>query len=99
MRPFKINSLTLLIVIALMSIIIIVLILPEVDLPDTAFQRNSSLQALQAFSHQVLHTSANAGSLSGSYPFVDASITSRQARETRAQRSDDLPIQHEALRC
>jgi hypothetical protein len=93
------NSLTLLIVIALMGIIVVVLILPDVDLPDTAFQRNSSLQALQALSHQVLHTSANAGSLSGSFPFVDASVTPRQVHDTRAQRFDDLPIHHKTLRC
>jgi hypothetical protein len=98
-RPFKINSLTLLIVIALMGIIVVVLILPDVDLPDTAFQRNSSLQALQAISHQVPHASANAGSFSWSFEFVEASASSRQVQETGARRFNDLPIQHRTLRC
>jgi len=87
------------IVIALMTIIVIVLILPEVDLPDTAFQRNSSLQALRALSQQMSYASANGASFHLSFQFGDPSIPSRQVQEAYARRSNDLPIQHEALRC
>jgi hypothetical protein len=98
-RPFKLNSLTLLLVIALLGIIVVVLILPDVDLPDTAFQRNSSLQTLRALSHQMPHASANAGSFCLSFLFESASVAPRQVHETRTQRSNDLPIEHKALRC
>src|SRR4051812_41465360 len=95
---FKVNSRTLFLVIALLGIIVIVLIVPDVDLPDTAFQRNRSLQAFRALSHQMPHARVNAGQhilfhLSGT------SVLPRRVRETHARCSNDLPIQHKALRC
>jgi uncharacterized membrane protein len=98
-RPFKSKSLALCIVTALLAIIVVVLILPDVDLPDTAFQRNSSLQALRALSHQVPHAGAYAGSFHLSFQFKDASIPLRQVQENHAQCSSDLAIQHKSLRC
>jgi hypothetical protein len=98
-RPFKSNSLALCIVIALLGMIVVVLILPDVDLPDTAFQRNSSLQTLRALSHQVPHAGAYAGSFHLSFQFKDASIPLRQVQENHAQCSSDLAIQHKSLRC
>jgi hypothetical protein len=98
-RPFKLNSLTLFLVIALMGIMVVVLILPDVDLPDTAFQRNSSLQALRSLCYQMPHASAKAHAVHLSLEFEDTSIPPREVHETRVQCSNDLPILHEALRC
>jgi hypothetical protein len=97
-RALKSNSLALCLVIALLGVIVAVLILPDVDLPDTAFQRNSSLQALRAHSHEMPHASANRGQHI-SFQFSGSSTLARQAGETHARRSNDLPIQHKALRC
>jgi hypothetical protein len=97
-RPFKSKSPVLLVVTALLSIIVVVLILPDVDLPDTAFQRNSSLQALRALSYQVPHANANAGQHI-SFHFSGTSVLPRQVHEARARYANDLPIQHKALRC
>ena len=97
-RPFKSKSPMLLIVTALLGIIVVVLVLPDVDLPDTAFQRNSSLQALRALSHQVPHASANAGQHISSHS-GRTSVLPRQGHESRARYANDLPIQHKALRC
>ena len=98
MRLFKSKSPVLLIVIALLGIIVGVLILPDVDLPDTAFHRNSSLQVLRALSHQVPPTSANVGQ-HVSFHFSGTSVFPRQVHETRAWYANDLPIQHKSLRC
>jgi hypothetical protein len=93
---FKVNSLSLFLVIALLGSMFVVLILPDVDLPDTAFQRNSSLQAFRAFSDQI--ASANTGHHT-TFHSSSTSVVSRQARETHARFSNDLPIQHKTLRC
>jgi hypothetical protein len=98
-RTFKSNPLSLLLVVALLGIIVIVLILPDVDLPDTAFQRNSSLQVLRALSQQVSHASVNAGPFRISFQFGNTSTIPRQVREIRVRHSGGLPIQYEALRC
>jgi hypothetical protein len=98
-RPFKSNSLALCIVIALLGVIVVVLILPDVDLPDTAFQRNSSLQVLRALSHQTPNATAFAGSFQLSFQFKDAFIPLQLVQETRVRSSSDLPVQNKALRC
>jgi hypothetical protein len=95
---FRVNSLTLFLVIALLGIMVVVLILPDVDLPDTAFQRNSSLQAFRALSHHMPSASANTGQHT-SFHCSGTSVVSRQVRENHPRCSNDLPIQHKALRC
>jgi len=97
-RPFKVNSLTLFTVIALLSVILIVLILPDLELPDTALQRNGSLQALRALSHQMPHPSVTPGQHT-SFQCSGTCTLARQVHETRAWCFSDLPIQHKALRC
>jgi hypothetical protein len=69
------------IVIALMVMVVAVLILPDVDLPDTAFQRNSSLQVLRALSHQVPHARANGTAFRLSFQFEDADIPPSEHRK------------------
>jgi hypothetical protein len=98
-RPFKSNSLVLFIVIALLGMIVAVLILPQVDLPDTAFQRNASLQALLAPPHHAPHAIASAALCRQLSQFEDASILSGQVQETAERCSTDLPVEHKSLRC
>ena len=99
MRPFKPNPLTLFMVIALLGVIVVVLILPDVDLPDTAFQRNSSLQVLRSLSHQVPHASAAALSSPLAFQFGVGSIPLRRVQGTTGRSCDRLSFQREPLRC
>ena len=96
----RFNPLATFIVVALLGMIVVVLILPDVDLPDTAFQRNSSMQGLLVLSHQMPHSSATAGSsLHLPMQLEDVSIRVQRVQDTRAWSTIDLPIQHKALRC
>ena len=99
MHPFKANSFGVLMAIALSGIIVVLLIVPNVGLPDTAFQRNHSIQVLQALSHQVLPASPHSDSFRFSIAIENASIRAGQVQEMRTGYSDDLTIKHEALRC
>jgi hypothetical protein len=99
LRPIKVNSLTLGAIVALLGVLLVVSILPDVDLPDTAFQRNASLQALLVLSHLIPHASTNAGSVHLSLQFKDASVLPRQVQEACGRCSSDLPIRHQTLRC
>jgi len=97
-RPFAANSLTLFLIIALLGIMVVVLILPEVELPDTAFQRNNSHQAFRALSHQMPHANAKTGQHL-SFHFSGIAVHQRQVREIHAPCCNDLPIQQQPLRC
>ena len=97
-RHFEVSSLTLFMIVALSGVMVVVLILPDVGLQDTASQRSSSLQALQALSHPMPHASATRGK-HVSFQFSGTSTLVRQVRETHARCSNDLPMQHKALRC
>jgi hypothetical protein len=59
MDSFKSAPLTSLLLIVLLGSIAAVLIAPQIDLPDTAFQRNSSPLAIHAQSHQVAQTNSD----------------------------------------
>jgi hypothetical protein len=87
------------IVIALLGMIVAVLILPQLDLPDAAFQRNASLQSLLTSPHQVTHSIANAVLCRQLSQFEDASILPGQVRETADRCSIGLPVEHNSLRC
>ena len=99
MSSFKSNPLTTLLVIALLGMIVIVLILPDMDLPDTAFQRNDSLQISQTLSHQTPHASLSANSFRVSFQFNDTLTAPHELYKIRPGRSDNLSIQYESLRC
>ena len=99
MHPFKANSIGVWMVVALSGIIVVLLIVPNVGLPDTAFQRNHSIQVLQALSHQVLTASPHSDSFRFSIAIENASIRAGQVQEVRAGYFDDLTIKHETLRC
>jgi hypothetical protein len=98
-RILKSNSLALFIVMALLAIIVVVLILPDVDLPDTAFQRNSSLQVLRTLSHPIAYATSKTGPTHRSFQFENASTPLRHVEARPARFSSDLPIEHQALRC
>ena len=99
MRSFKSNPLTLSLVLSLLGLILIVLVLPEVDLPDTAFQRNSSARAVRFLSHQSSQVSVYSGPFRIPLPFETICAPPRYSQETGVRGSKDLPIQHETLRC
>ena len=84
---------------ALLFIIALVVILPDVDLPDTAFRSNSSPLAIRRLSQQMPQTDANPGLFRLSIQSACSSMEGCQVRETRAQLPEDLPIEHKSLRC
>ena len=93
------NPLMLWTLVALLSAITLVVILPDVDLPDTAFRSNNSPLAIHTLCQQVPHhRNANAGVFLSFEP-VFSSIEQWHVRETRGRHPKDLPIEHESLRC
>jgi len=98
MPPSRLDTLTLVIVFAFLGVIVVVLILPDVDLADTAFQRNSSLQVLRVLSKQTAHVSANNGEYT-SFRFSGTSKFAYNFLETDVRCCSDLSIHHKALRC
>ena len=58
MGSFKSSPLSSFLLIVLLGAIVAILIAPQIDLPDTAFQRNSSPVAVNAQFHQVTQTNA-----------------------------------------
>ena len=98
MRSFYLNPLPSLLLIVLLGIIAVVLIVPEVDLPDTAFHRNSSPLAIRASSHQVSQSYSNAGQFRFSFAPEDTTLP-RRVREIYALSPEPLPSQHINLRC
>jgi hypothetical protein len=74
MAFFKSSSITLFLLIVLLGSIAAVLIAPRVDLPDTAFQRNSSPLSIHAQSHQFQHTNAGGSTHQMSFGLADASV-------------------------
>jgi hypothetical protein len=98
-RWSKSNPLTSWMLLALLCMIALVLILPDVDLPDTAFRSNSSPLAIRTLSHQVPQANAYAGLFRVSLQLVCSSTLHCPVGETRARHTVSLPIEHKALRC
>jgi len=99
MQLFKAHSPGSLMVIALLGIIVVVLILPSVDLPDTAFQRNHSINVMRALSHPVSFASAHTDCLRSSSAIEDACIRAGRVQEIPDRPSNDLSIRHASLLC
>jgi len=88
------------ILVGLLSIIALVVILPDdVDLPDTAFRSNSSPLAIRSLCQEVPQTDANPGLFRLSIQSACSSTEGCQVRETRVRYPEDLPIIHASLRC
>ena len=80
MGSFKSTPVSTLLLIVLLGSIAAVLIAPEIDLPDTAFQRNSSPLAIHSQSHQVPQANADGNVLQISLPLADASDLAPKAQ-------------------
>jgi len=73
MGSFKTGPLSSLLLIGLLALIAAVLIAPDVDLPDTAFQRNTSPLAIHAQSLHVPQGNVNGSASHIPFRFADAS--------------------------
>ena len=93
------NPLTSWTVLALLCMIALVLLLPDVDLPDTALRSNSSPLAICTLSHQVPQANANAGLCRVSFQLLCSSSLHCPVGETHARHTVSLPIVHKTLRC
>jgi hypothetical protein len=98
-RSCKSNPLTLWTLLGLLSLIALVVILPDVDLPDTAFRSNSSPLAIRTLYQQVPHANAAANPLRQSMCSLTLHCPSGSLRETRTRSPQDLAIEHKSLRC
>ena len=99
LRWFKSSPLASWSLVVLLSIIALVLILPGVDLPDTAFRNNSSPLAIRSLSQQVPRANANVGLFRLSFQSLCSSTRGCMVREMRVRHPEGLPIEHKSLRC
>jgi hypothetical protein len=98
MGSFKTGPLSSLLLIGLLALISAVLIAPDVDLPDTAFQRNTSPLAIHALSSHVPQRNANASASHISLRFADAAdLALRVFSCDSAVEVSSVP--HRILRC
>lgn len=98
MGSFKSAPFSTLLLIVVLSMIAIVLIAPQIDLPDTAFQRNSSPLAIHAQSHHIPGRNATAGDFSSSLP-VTVSFDLIPMICNRDSAVEVFPAPHPILRC
>ena len=98
MGSFKTGPLSSLLLIVLLGLIAAVLIAPDVDLPDTAFQRNSSPLAIHALSSHFPQGNAN-----GSVSHVQLRLADVSDLALKVFSSDsavEVPsVPHRILRC
>lgn len=100
MRWSTSNPLTVWTLVVVLSVIALVLILPDdVDLPDTAFHRNSSPLAIRSISQQARQAKAYAGLVRLLFPSVSSSTLHFSLRESSAWHLEDRPLEHDILRC
>jgi hypothetical protein len=94
------NPLTVWMIVALLSIIALMLILPDdVDLPDTAFHRNSSAQAIRNLSQRALQSNAHLGLFRLPFQSVSSSALHSLLGETGTSHPEERSVEHEILRC
>jgi hypothetical protein len=98
-RLFRSNLLSNSLLICLLAIVALVLVLPQVDLPDAAFQSNNSPQALRAMTHQAPQSNVTFGSShvsvrSGYFPASDGPV-----HEVSARSPQHVPTVDVTLRC
>ena len=97
MRKFTAGSLASLLLITLLGMIAVVLIAPEVDLPDTAFQRNSSPQTIRAQATQS--PDAHVSTLAASCEIGGISPNPADGHRTRERYDRHSPARRTTLRC
>ena len=93
------NPLAAVLLLVVLTMIAVILILPQVDLPDTAFQRNSSPVAIHTLSHHVLRVTADAEPFRISFPPAHYVSDCTEVPDVCVQRSQGPPIQSDSLRC
>jgi hypothetical protein len=98
MRCFRLKTPALVLLIGLLAVITLILILPNVDLLDAAFHRNTSPLGLHAYFHSLPHLNVSSTLVSlvlvlaGSRRFESRDLTSLAFVEP-------LRILHHSLRC
>jgi hypothetical protein len=97
-NSFRIKAPALVLLLGLLAVITLILVLPDVDLLDTAFQRNTSLVALRAYFHSVLQFRSTAALLCF---FLSLAISLRAWKGQLFIRAlaEPLQILHHSLRC
>lgn len=98
MNSFRIKAPALVLLLGLLAVVTLILVLPDVDLPDTAFQRNTSPIALCAHFHSVPQFRSTATLLS---LFLSIGISLLVCNRVRFLRvlARHLQILHHSLRC
>ncbi len=98
MGSFKTGLLSSALLILLFGLIAAVLIAPDIDLPDTAFQGNTSPLAIHALSHHVPQGNTNGSADPISFRLADASCLAVGA--CTGDSSLEVPsAPHRILRC
>ena len=98
MGSFKSGPLSSLLLLGLLAWIAYVLIAPEIDLPDTAFQRDGSPLAIHALVCHAPQRIANLSAPRGLFPSADASNLALEV--SFCHRAVDVPsVPHPVLRC
>jgi hypothetical protein len=70
-----------------------------VDLPDTAFHRNSSPLAIRSLSQQIRQTNAHADLVRLPVQSMSSSTPHFSSRESNTLHPEFRPIEHDILRC
>jgi len=97
-NSFRIKAPALVLLLGLLAVMTLILVLPDVDLPDTAFQRNTSPVALRAHFHPVQQFTSTAGLFCF---FLSLAISLRpwQRQLFIPALAEPLQILHHSLRC
>jgi hypothetical protein len=98
-RSFTLSRFALFLLIAVLGVITIILILPDIDLPDTAFHRNTSPLAIRAQSHHAPNANADYVFSGSSFDNEGRCLRAEYEGRTRTQRNDDLDMMQMPLRC
>ena len=99
MRRFRLSPLSSVLLIALMGLIVLILVSPDVDLPDTAFLRNGSRLVIHAGSHHTSELNARDLSPRFALQLEDVSALVCHRGQATARWYEGPSQQHETLRC
>jgi len=99
MARFNVKPSTLVVLVGVLAVITLILVLPQVDLLDTAFQRSTSPLAIRAHSISAsqFSTATTIVSFAGSTQVQSFLRTEKQS--ARALTGESLQILNHSLRC
>src|ERR1700751_5964369 len=89
-RSFLLGRSALFLLIAVLGVITIILILPDIDLPDTAFHRNTSPLAIREQSHHAANSNADYVLIGSSFDIEGRCLRPEYEGCIVTQRNDDL---------